>query len=342
MSLAHPEFLFLLLVPAILSGLYLLAARRRQRDLESFAARGVLPRLIPLENLRRMGAWRAVMALCAVLGVAGSLLGPLWGRQWQENTQQGASVIFALDTSRSMLAGDIAPSRLERAKSALAELVAGLRGDRVGLICFAGRSFLQVPPTSDYAAFAMALEAVDTGIIPRGGTVIASAIATAREAFKHDDSATKVLVLISDGENMEGDPVAAAKAAAKENIIIIAVGLGTPDGELVPVPGEQGGSVYLRDRAGRLVQSRLDEDLLRRVAQAGGGGYVRGTNLDLGLASLYRSTMRGVKKTSYQSRWEAQQVDHYQIPLLAAIVFLLAEVSLGRWGGARREDTTAA
>lgn len=336
MSLAHPPFLLLLAVPVGLAILFRWFGRRYARDLARFAETGLQPRLVCLETVRRERRWQVGLNLAAAFALVLAALGPQWGRQWREMNQEGAAVIFALDTSRSMLANDFAPSRLERAKMAIAEILPRLRGDRVGLVLFAGSSFLQVPPTSDYAAFGMALEAVGVNSIPRGGTAIGQAIATAADSFRQDGSASKVLFVISDGENHEGDPVSQAKKAAGEGITICAIGVGSEAGELIPIKDESGNLSYLKDDTGQVVKSSLNQDILKEIARVTGGGYIRATNLSFGLEDLYRQTLRGMQKTRYASKWREQRLDRYQAPLLLAIILLAAEMLVGRVGNLRR------
>lgn len=334
MILARPEYLVLAIIPAASALLGWWFMRRYNRDLSIVAERDLLARLLPIGRLRRERIGRLATAVAASLFLVLAVTGPQWGRQWHELKQQGATVIFVLDTSKSMLAQDLAPSRLERAKAGIADLVAGLRGDRVGLVLFAGGSFLQVPPTSDYAAFNMALESARIDAIPRGGTALAQALGTAVDALRKDSAATKVIFLITDGEDHEGDPIAAAKRAAREGAIVCALGVGSTTGELIPVVDESGNTAFLKDGSGRLVKSSLNEKVLRGVAKAGGGGYQRATNLAFGLEDLYRQTLSGLKKSTFTSKWREQYVDRYQIPLLLGILLLLLELA---WGGGKNQ-----
>lgn len=336
MSLAHPRLLSMLVVPIGLAALFWWFGRRYAEDLGRFAEIRLLPRLLDLPARWRERLWRVILCLLAAVAFTVAALGPQWGRQWREIKQQGAAVIFALDTSQSMLANDFAPNRLERAKMAIAELLPRLRGDRTGLIIFAGASFLQVPPTSDYAAFGMALDSIRATSIPRGGTAIGQAVATAIDAFRQDDSAGKVLFIISDGENHEGDPASQAKKAAAEGITICAIGVGTEAGELIPLADASGNQSYLKDASGQVVKSALHEEILKQIAKTANGGYVKANNLSFGLEELYRQTLRSMKKTGYTSKWREQRLDHYQAPLFLAVVLLIVEMCIGRLGALRR------
>jgi Ca-activated chloride channel family protein len=214
----------------------------------------------------------------ALLVISGALLvlvlaRPQWGFTWEEAKQRGLDVVVALDTSRSMLAPDVAPNRLERAKLAALDLKKIARTDRVGLVAFAGTAFLQCPLSFDDEAFRQSLSALDVTVIPQGGTALAEAIQTALGAFKEKSDNHKILVLFSDGEDHDGNAVEAAKEAAKEGMRIFTIGVGTANGELLRIT-EKGKSDYVRDADGNVVKSHLNEQLLREVAEAGNGFYM--------------------------------------------------------------------
>ena len=252
------------LVP-ILVAFLVWAHRRRERDLAAFVAAALLPAVAPERDPRRR-TLRAAIVVVAVLCLALALGGPMWGFRWEEVRRQGIDLVIAIDTSRSMLATDVKPNRLARAKLAVQDLVAELHGDRVALVAFAGSAFLQCPLTLDYGAFTQSLDAVEVGLIPRGGTALTAAIDTSLDAFEGRQGSNQAVVLITDGEDHEGDVKEAAKRASERGVKIYAVGIGTTEGELIPAE-----SGYVKDRAGQVVKSRLDEETLKQVAVATGG-----------------------------------------------------------------------
>ena len=217
--------------------------------LAQFAAARLLDKLTSSVSPRRRRVKRALFTLgVGLLFVA--LARPQAGFEWQETHRKGLELLFAVDTSKSMLAQDVKPDRLTRAKLAVTDLVAKLKGDGVGLVAFAGNAFLQCPVTLDYDAFRESLDALDTNVIPRGGTDIAAAIRESEAVFKTRTAAEKILVLITDGEDLDGEGITAAKAAAKNGVKIFTVGVGSATGELVPVPSENGGTEFAKDENG--------------------------------------------------------------------------------------------
>lgn len=327
MRFAEPGYLAFLLVPFFFLIFFRIVARRNRRALARLAGEETWERIVDFsgEKLRRRTRTLRVLAL---LFMAFALAGPKWGYEWQEVKTEGREIIFALDTSKSMLAADIKPSRLDRAKLAIKDLVATVYGDKVGLVAFAGSSFLQCPLTLDYSAFGVALDALDVHSIPRGGTAIGQAITTAREAFATGAGGEKILILITDGENHEGDPVAAAKEAREAGITIYTIGLGSPAGELIMVKDEQGNLSYLRDNEGRVVKTVLNEGILQEIAEAGGGAYLHGRGASLGLDTLYRNELARHKGTELLSTLEKKYTNRYQFPLFLALLLLVAEVLL--------------
>ena len=303
MRLGNPLLLILLLVPLAIGFFYLRVQRQTAKDLKSFAHQDLLSRVIDFSG-QKLRHQRWILRVLILILLILSLTGPQWGYQWQEVNQQGLEIMVAIDTSKSMLAEDVKPNRLERSKLAVQDLLAKLQADKVGLVAFAGSSFLQCPLTLDYSAFGLALNALSTNIIPRGGTAIGEAIQTARQAFKAGAGGSKVLVLITDGENHEGDPVAQARSAAQEGITIYTVGIGSPSGELIVTHDTSGNSSYLKDSSGNVVKTSLDEQMLREIAAAGNGFYIHGAGLSLGLEELYQLRLSKLTKGANSSKWQ--------------------------------------
>jgi len=268
-----------------------------------------------------------VMAGVACLFVA--LARPQAGYRWEETHRKGLDILFAVDTSKSMLTQDVKPDRLTRAKLAVSDLVDKLNGDEVGLIAFAGDAFVQIPMTLDYDAFRESLNALDTSVIPRGGTDIARAISEAQAAFRAQSNHDKILVLVTDGEDLEGSAVTAAEAAAKDGVKIFTVGVGTTTGELVPVPVENGATEFLKDASGQFVKSRLDEPMLKKIAAVTGGMYQPLGQRGEGLTTIYNQGLAPFQRHDLASRQHRVYLEQFQWPLLAALCCFLADFLIG-------------
>ena len=307
---------------------YIRAFRSKRKALGTFAQEHLAPMLTTTVNWRAQKL-KAVLAVLAVCFLVFALIGPRWGFEWHEVKRQGIDVIVAIDTSKSMLAQDVKPNRLERSKLAVEELLDLLQGDRIGLVAFAGSSFLQCPLTLDYGAFAIALNSIDTGIIPRGGTSISSAIRTAVTAFEGKAKKYKALILITDGEDHEGDPVKAAEEAANQGIKIFCVGVGTRDGELIPMVDENGDVSFLKDRQGQVIQSRLDETTLQKVALKTNGGYVHASGAEFGLDIIYTEKIADMEKRELESKLQKRFEERYQFPAAIALGLLCLGALIG-------------
>jgi Ca-activated chloride channel family protein len=300
--------------------------------LAAFVAAELLPVVAPDADQRRR-TLRAALLTAATLCLVLALAGPMWGFRWQEVKREGVDLVVAVDTSRSMLATDVKPNRLARAKLAVQDLLGELHGDRIGLVAFAGSAFVQCPLTLDQGAFTQSLDAIQVGIIPRGGTSLTAAIDTALDAFEGRQGKHQALVLITDGEDHEGKVKEAAKRAADRGVKIYAVGIGTADGELIPV---EGGS-FVKDRSGQVVKSRLDEETLKDIAVDTGGAYLHAAGPNLGLADLYRDYIGTMEKRELATTLERRYEHRFQIPLAVALVLLVVEPLVGeRRPAARR------
>ncbi|RJP67587.1 MAG: VWA domain-containing protein [Candidatus Abyssobacteria bacterium SURF_17] len=263
--------------------------------------------------------------IAAAVFLVVSLLGPRWGFHWEEVRRRGVEIVIALDTSESMLSRDLQPNRLERSKREVYDLIKMLRGDRVGLVVFAGGAFLQCPLTLDYGACLMFLDYIDTAIVPQKGTNLAEAITKAVSAFDAKGRTSKAIILISDGGNLQGDPMAAAQDAKRKGIKIYAIGVGREDEE-APIPLE-GGFKY---SDGKMVTTKLEDETLRDIALATGGIYVRSVTGDLDLEKIYyeeinKKMEKGEFESSRRKRWE----ERFQWPLFVAVAFLFAEACIG-------------
>ncbi len=319
-SWQHPVALAALVLVPALAAFLVWAWRRRAQALDTFVASSLLPVVAPEVDPRRRTR-RAALRTTAIGLLVLALAGPMWGFRWEEVRREGIDLMVALDTSRSMLATDVKPNRLTRAKLGIQDLLAETQGDRVGLIAFAGTAFVQCPLTLDHGAFLQALEACDVGIIPRGGTDLASAIDTALGAFEGRQGNHQALVLITDGESLEGDWKAAVGRATERGLRIYTVGIGTTEGELVPGDG----GTFFKDRRGQAVTSRLDETTLQQIAVDTGGVYLHAAGTSMGLTELYRDHIATLEKRDLESTLERRWEPRFQIPLGLALLLLLVE-----------------
>ena len=333
---AHVLWSLLVIVPALVV-FFWWAWRERQRLMTQFIQARLLPGLISGVSPTRQ-KMRFVLITIAFALLLVALARPQWGFTCEESKQKGLDIVVAIDTSKSMLAEDIAPNRLARAKLAALDLMQQAQSDRLGLVAFAGGAFLQCPLTIDDNAFRQSVEALDVNIIPQGGTAVAEAINTALEAFKEGDN-FKVLVLFTDGEDNDENALEAAQAAAKEGMKIFTIGIGTPEGEILRIKDAKGRTDYLRDSEGNAVKSRLNEALLQQIAGATEGGFylpMRGAKT---IDTLYEKGLAPLPKSEGQEKLVKRMHERYHWPLGAAIVLLLVEMLLPE--RSRRKEKTS-
>lgn len=312
----------LILLPA-LTVLYLQLERGKKSRLASFAASKLIEDLAASLSTRKRNLKAALLILAIVL-IAISLARPRWGYDWQETKGKGIDILIALDTSKSMLAEDIRPNRLDRAKLAILDLLERIEDDRVGLIAFSGSAFLQCPLTLDYDAYRQTLETVDTNIISLGGTNMAAAIAEAQASFAQDDN-FRILVLITDGEDLEAEGIEQARLAAQEKVTVYTVGVGSLSGELIPVRMEDGGVDFLRDSRGNVVKTRLDETTLTEISSSTGGFYVPLGSTGEGLEKVYNVGLQSIPKQEREARLHKIPHERFQWPLSLAVCALIME-----------------
>ena len=274
---AQYRYLYLLLlVPLLLVG-YGIWRSMRMRRVRKFGDEELVKALMPSWSGAKGWVRMILFSLAFAFFVLG-LARPQIGAKLSEHTTRGAEIVICLDVSNSMLAEDYSPNRLDRAKLAISRLTDKLKDDRIGLIIFAGSSFVQLPVTTDYVSAKMFLGSIDTGSVPIQGTAIGDAIFTAIRSFSAQSEKSRVIIVISDGENHEDDAVAAAREAAENGIRVYTVGVGSSEGR--PIPFEGG---LMKDKDGEIVVTKLDEDMLRQVAKAGNGDYVHAGNEEFGL-----------------------------------------------------------
>ena len=294
--------------------------------LKEFASERLLEKLTRGISPRKRLIKRVILILAVGL-IFVAMARPQVGYEWKEVKRKGIDILMAVDTSKSMLAEDVRPNRLERSKFGIMDFVSKLEGDRVGLLPFAGTAFLMCPLTLDYDAFRNSLEALDTNIIPQGGTDIASAIYEAEAAFNNDVN-HKILVLVTDGEDLEGEALSAARAAKERGLTIYTVGVGTPSGELIPlVQGGKDGA-FVKDEKGQPVKSRLDETMLQKIAEATGGRYEPLGQQAEGLEAIYREKLSLVPKHELAERMQRVPIERFQWPLMLALLLLVMEFAI--------------
>src|SRR5436309_8578071 len=301
MSFGAPEWLWGLLLIPLLVALFVRAERRGLRRLQEFVSARLLSQLAGTVNRPRRIVRFGLQLLGLALAIV-SLAQPRWGYTFEDVKHKGLDLLVAVDTSRSMLSSDVQPNRLERVKLAIQDLMNELQGDRIGLIAFAGRAFLQAPLTIDYDAVIEAANDLDTKTIPEGGTNISSAITLATQSFGKSAMGNRALIIFTDGEELSGDAVKTAKAAAEAGVRIFTVGVGTPQGSLIPIGGDEGQTAFVKDSAGQVVKSKLDDKRLREIAQATGGFYLHLDDGPRTMSQLYAQGLASMKAADIDAR----------------------------------------
>jgi len=300
--------------------------QKRQQELARFASSHLLGKLCASVSGRRR-TMKKILLIIAIVCCFTALARPQYGVKWVDVKRKGIDILFAIDTSKSMLAEDVRPNRLQRAKYGVLDFVGQLEGDRVGLMPFAGAAFLMCPMTIDYNAFESSLQALDSSIIPKGGTDLTGLIREA-EATLSNEANHKILVLITDGENLEGDVMEAAKAAAEKGVTIYTVGVGTSEGELIPI-SKNGKTGFVKDSSGKFITSQLDEKTLTAIAEATSGLYVPLGASGEGLQSIYQQKLALIPKEELAEKRHKIPLERFEWPLGVGIVLLIIEFLIG-------------
>ena len=322
---AHPFALYLMLALPVFIVFFAMMVSRRKKALKSLGEWNLVQRLMPEYSSTR-STTKFVLMMSAWFFLVLALAGPQIGSKLEKIKRKGIDVVFALDVSNSMMAQDITPSRLERSKQAISRLLDKMDNDRVGLVIFAGKAYIQMPVTSDYAAAKLFLSGINPGMIPTQGTAIGQAIEKSASCFA-EGKQSKAIIVITDGENFEDDAVEAAKAAASQGIKVYTVGMGSPDGAPIPMYNGTIQIGYKTDQSGQTIITKLDDRLLNDVALAGNGMYVRASNSQSGVKEVF-DKLNSLEKTEYDSRFFSDYEDRYQLLLIVALVILLAELFL--------------
>ena len=333
MRFEHPEHLYWLLIIPVLVIIYILFRLGQKRRFERFAQIGMRDQLVPTYSSRRANFKFVIfllMVACSILALANLQS----GSKMEEVKREGIDLYIAIDVSNSMNAEDIVPSRLERSKQAINKLIGDMRGDRIGVIVFADKAFVQLPITTDYSAAKMFLSTINTSLVASQGTAIAEAINLALRSFP-DEAHSRAIIVISDGEDHENDAaVKAAQEAAKQGVHIYTIGMGLPDGAPIPEYNQYGHQTgYRKDKQGNTIITKLNEQMLQQIAAAGNGLYVRASNSNVGLSKIYDDVNK-LDKSEIDTKVFTDYEDQFQWFVAAAIILLLIEifVSSGKRG----------
>ena len=319
---AQPEYLSLLIIVPILWGLFIYGRYRSRRNLAKYGNPSVLAPL--MTDVSKYKPWiKFIIQQLAFIVIVFMLARPQFGSKLETVKKQGVEIMIALDVSNSMMAKDIAPNRLEKAKMMLSKLVDELDNDKIGLIVFAGDAYTQLPITSDFVSAKMFLNTINPNMVPTQGTAIGRAISTAMNSFTPNEGVDKAIIVITDAENHEDDAVQMAKAAAGKNIKVDVIGIGSLEG--VPIPTGNSENNFIKDRDGNVVISKLNESLGQEIAKAGTGIYVRADNTNSALRAL-TSEVKKMKKADIESKVYSQYDEQFQGLAWIALLLLIVDV----------------
>lgn len=318
---ANIEMLWWLITIPVFVITYIVYTKRKQRQLTEFGDSELMAQLMPDASKSRP-IWKFGMLIVALILLIVAAARPQYGQKEKTIKRQGIEVMVALDISNSMLAEDVAPNRLDRAKQMLSKMIDNMVDDKVGLVVFAGDAFTQLPITCDYVSAKMFLNTISPTLIPTQGTAIGAALQTAITSFGAQESeAGRAIILITDGENHEDDAIAAAKKANELGMQVFVIGIGKPEGAPIPKPGTND---YFKDRAGQVVVSRLNEEMCQQIAVAGNGAYVRCDNTNTAMRALQQELDR-IATTELESTVYADYNEQYQSFVLIALLLLAIE-----------------
>ena len=321
-NFAQAQYLLLILLIPVFFLLQALVIKLRTRRIRKFGNEELVRQLMPSYSKSRVWVRLSLFSIGFLFFVIG-ISRPQIGAKLKEHETKGAEIMIVLDVSNSMLAQDYSPDRLERAKLAISRLVDKLRDDRIGLIVFAGNAFVQLPITTDYVSAKMFLNSISTESVPVQGTAIGEAINTAMRSFSAQSEKSRAIIIITDGENHEDDPVAAAAQAAQMGVRVFTIGVGSPEGKPIPMDGE-----LLKDKEGNIVVTRLDETVLQDVAKAGNGVYVRAGNSEFGLNPII-DDLRKMEDEKYSSIVFEEYDEQFMYFLGIALFFFVLEMLVG-------------
>lgn len=323
----YPVLVWLLLTVPVVAALFWMVRLAKRRSVARFGDVNLVRKLSPDASLSR--PWvRFTLCITALAFLIIGLCGPLIGSRLEEVKRKGADLMIALDVSNSMLAQDLRPSRLERAKLALNRLIDRLEGDRIGLIVFAGDAYVQLPITTDYNAAKLFLTTINADMVPRQGTAIGEAIGLARESFSDSTRKHSAILVMTDGENHEDDAVGAAAEAAAAGVKVYTIGMGSPEG--APIPQVMNGAVagYRQDNAGHTVITKLNPVMLSEIADAGNGKFIRATASDDGI-DLVLKEMAALDRKEFKAKMYTEYENRFQPFIAVALILLVVEFLMG-------------
>lgn len=328
---AHIEYLWLLVLVPIFIVLYILINRNLTKKLNKLGNKQLLETLIPQRSSGKKWG-KFILTILAFISLIFALANPLIGTKQEKVKRKGIDIIIALDLSKSMLAEDLSPSRLERSKKFISSMIEEMKSDRVAFIIFAGNAYLQMPLTVDYSAFEMYLRSVNTDIIPTQGTAIGKSIDLALEAFDEGKEKHKALVIISDGEDFEGDVLDKAKEAVKNGVKIFTVGVGTTKGAPIPIYNKQGQKTdYKKDKEGSIILTKIDEKTMQQLAVNGDGAYYRLVGKETAKAIF--DDLSKVEKKEIEEIVYTDYDEQFQYFLFLGLVFVLIEILISHKRG---------
>jgi len=319
----NPHYLYALAIIPALIIIFIYFRNQRKKAIREFGNPEILEPLMPGASNSRPVLKFAIILLAMAFLITG-IARPQFGAKLQKIKRKGIELIIALDVSNSMMAEDIQPNRLEKAKRAIARLTERLSNDKIGIIVFAGKAYTQIPITSDYASAKMFLTSINTEIVPTQGTAIGSAIELAMRSFTPQTESSKAIVIITDGENHEDDAVEMAKQAKESGIVVHTIGMGLPQGGPIPVYNTSGQKDFKRDQKGEVIVTKLDENMLQQIAAAGGGEYVRANNTEVGINNIF-DEINKMQKTELESRVYSDYNDQFFYFIAIALALLLIE-----------------
>ena len=323
---ANEIWLYALLVIPVLILVFWLNGRWRKNVLKQLGDANVLDNLIPTFS-KALPRWKRFLFTLALAFILVGIANPQIGTKYEEVKREGFELMICLDVSNSMLAEDLTPNRLERAKQAISRLIDRLKNDKIGVVVFAGEAYIQLPLTVDHSAAKLFLRSIDTDIVPTQGTAIGKAIELAMSSFSADSKANRSIIIITDGENHEDDALELATEAAKQGIKVHTIGIGSTDG--TPIPVYQRGQMtgYKKDRDGNTVVTKLNETMLQQIAASGDGIYVRANNSRTGLNALM-DELEGMERAEFDSKMFTSYEDRFQYFIAMALLLLLVELLL--------------
>lgn len=320
---ANSQYLYALVLIPILTFVYIAYRVHRKKQIKNFGNPELLGPLMPNVSSSRPTI-KFIINMLALSFLIIAIARPQFGSKLRKIKRQGVEIMIALDVSNSMMAEDIQPNRLERAKRAISRLTERLTDDKIGMIVFAGDAYTQLPITNDYASAKLFLGSINTSIVPKQGTAIGAAIELGTKSFTPESETSKALIIITDGENHEDNATEMAKMATENGVVIHTIGMGLPKGGPIPVYNQYGQKDYRKDKDGNVIVTKLNEEMLQEISAAGNGVYIRANNTEIGLNRLF-DEINKMQKTELESRIYSDYNDQFMYFIAAALFLILLE-----------------